>query len=142
MSLPQGPTGPTGMTGRRGLQGTPYGAPGTAFYSTSGRVSFSNQDSSTMTAAVGDYGITYLLRSSDTYITVTLPTSMSSTHVGAFWVFRNTYTETKSLTFSTGEGTPPAIVYNGVSDAQNVNLAPGNAIALIYTGTANNYISF
>ena len=90
MSGKPGHTGPTGATGRKGLQGTPYGAPGTTFYSPTGRVNVTiNADSSTVTFA--NAGGAYSIQASATMPTFSFPTNLTSNEYGTFWTVTNTF---------------------------------------------------
>lgn len=133
MSGNPGHTGHTGSTGRKGLQGTPYGAPGTTFYSPTGRVTTSTVLGGNMTVLTNAYGTTYLLSAVTDPINVTLPSGIGASDYGAFWTFRNTYTNTKVLAFTNTAG----IVYNGDSAATSISLQGGNAITLVFSGSSN-----
>ena len=121
MSGAQGPTGHTGATGRRGLQGTPYGAPGTTFYSPSGRITTSTQSGAVVEPRALDYGIVYLLSGTRNQVTITFPSVMSSDDYGAFWTFRNIDDSVnKILTLTNTSG----VVYNGNSYGDNCSGNP------------------
>jgi len=134
MSGPAGHTGHTGATGRRGLQGTPYGAPGTTFYSPSGRITtsvgggFGNSQVGPRTDA---YGVTWLIGTANG-TDVTLPSTISSNDYGAFWSFRNNQTTSKLLTFANG-----TVQYNGDAAATQITLGSGNSITLVFSGGSN-----
>ena len=137
MSGAPGHTGPTGATGRRGLQGTPYGAPGTAFYSPSGRVPIVKISNATsQTVAPGGYGTTYVV-TDISFNSIVFPESMSAGDVGAFWTFRNN-TSSALLDIALTSG---SIVYNGLSAGVDVRLAAGNSITFVYTGVGTSYIA-
>jgi hypothetical protein len=131
MSGAPGHTGHTGITGRRGLQGTPYGAPGTTFYSTSGRVTTSTKLSD-FTVSTSEYGINYLMTGTSN-ITVTLPSVIDIGDYGAFWTFRNNYSASKTLTLANTAG----VVYSGNSAATSVTIASSNALTLVFSGGSN-----
>lgn len=134
MSGAPGHTGHTGTTGRRGLQGTPYGAPGTTFYSTSGRVTTSAQSGPEVSVQAVGYGITYLLSGSRDAVTITFPSVMSSNDYGAFWTFRNLQdgvNKTLNLVNTAG------VVYNGNSSASNVILGFSNSLTFVFSDGSN-----
>jgi len=134
MSGPAGHTGHTGATGRRGLQGTPYGAPGTTFYSTSGRITTSvggGAGNSQISPRTDAYGVTWLIGTANG-TDVTLPGTTSSNDYGAFWSFRNNQTTSKLLTFTNG-----TVQYNGDAAATQITLGSGNSITLVFSGGSN-----
>ena len=134
MSGPAGHTGHTGATGRRGLQGTPYGAPGTTFYSTSGRITTSvggGAGNSQVSPRTDAYGVTWLIGTAGT-TNVTLPGTISSNDYGAFWSFRNNQTTSKLLVFTNG-----TVQYNGDAAADRLTLGSGNSITLVFSGGSN-----
>lgn len=131
MSGPAGHTGHTGATGRKGLQGTPYGAPGTTFYSTTGRVTTSTKTGD-FAVQTSEYGINYLMTGASD-ITVTLPSTIDLSDYGAFWTFRNNYSANKTLTLANTAG----VVYNGSSAATSVTIVPSNALTLVFSGSSN-----
>lgn len=135
MSGPAGPTGPTGAPGRKGLQGTPYGAPGTTFYSPSGRITTSAKVSD-FTVSTSEYGINYLIMTaSDSNVRVTLPDTISASDYGAFWTLRNNTADTKNLTFANTAG----VLVNGVSVSEQTSMKLGssNALTLVFSGSSN-----
>ena len=134
MSGAQGPRGHTGTTGRKGLQGTPYGAPGTTFYSTSGRITTSvggGAGNSQVSPRTDVYGVTWLIGTAGT-TNVTLPGTISSNDYGAFWSFRNNQTTSKLLVFTNG-----TFQYNGDAAADRLTLGSGNSITLVFSGGSN-----
>ena len=141
MSGPAGHTGHTGATGRRGLQGTPYGAPGTTFYSPSGRITTSvggASGNSQVNPRTDAYGVTWLIGTAN-QTSVTLPSTISSNDYGAFWSFRNNQTTSKLLVFTNG-----TVQYNGNDAATEITLGSGNSITLVFSGgsdTTSTYIA-
>ena len=133
MSGPAGHTGHTGLQGRRGLQGTPYGAPGTTFYSPSGRITVgtSTNGGNTHSPSTSAYGI-YFLMGTGTQ-NVILPSTISSNDYGAFWTFRNNQSSNKSVNFTNTAG----IVCNGNSAATTITIATGNSLTLVFSGGSN-----
>ena len=141
MSGPAGHTGYTGVTGRCGLQGTPYGAPGTSFYSSSGRIPFVanttlSPSSNIYITTPATYGTTYTITTTD-FNQIIFAASMLASDVGVFWTFRNN-TASTLLTISLSNATA---VYNGSSAATSVKLAVGNSITFVYSGTGTSYIA-
>lgn len=128
--MSQGPIGPQGIVGRRGLQGTPYGYPGTAFYSTAGRVPVVNVTSGTsISPATSGYGTLYNIRTAITGITFP---SVPGGDVGAFWTFRNNSGSTLAINLTTGTAT-----YNGDAAATSVQIADGNSLTFVFvSGTS------
>jgi hypothetical protein len=138
MSGAPGHTGHTGTTGRRGLQGTPYGPPGTTFYSPSGRVTLVDTRSSTnVNVAVGEYGALYILNNAeaDNYY-AQLPETMNTADGGAFWTFLNNGLRDVNLNFTNG-----TVSANGEVDGSYMTLAVGNSITIVYTGIGTSYIA-
>lgn len=132
MSGAQGPTGPTGATGRKGLQGTPYGAPGTTFYSPTGRVTTSSR-AEDITAPTSEYGTTYLSTSAFSGITVTLPSVIPQSDYGAFWTFRNTYNNPKNFYFANTAG----ILHKGNSTTTTIQIPGDHSVTLVFSGGSN-----
>jgi hypothetical protein len=133
MSGPAGHTGPTGATGRRGLQGTPYGPPGTSFYSTSGRI----------ITATPDTGGAYINLSTDTFGTVYLLVSGQDTEVvapakveqiGGFWTIRNNTGANRVVNF--GKMSSNGVYYNGTDFAGFVTLGAGNSLTLVISAAS------
>jgi hypothetical protein len=134
MSGKPGHTGHTGATGRRGLQGTPYGAPGTTFYSPSGRITTSvggSSGNSQVSLRTDAYGVTWLIGTATT-TNVTFPSTISSNDYGAFWSFRNNQTTSKLLVFANG-----TVQINGNDTADRLTLGSGNSITLVFSGGSN-----
>jgi hypothetical protein len=139
MSGPAGHTGHTGATGRRGLQGTPYGAPGPSFYSTSGSVTTSNITGAPRPINISNYdghsGWLFNFPGSGGSWPINLPTINSSSYYGVFWTFTNNTTTSNdlTLTFSNTAG----IQYNGLTDATTATLSPNQSVTLIFSGGSN-----
>ena len=97
-----GHTGHTGITGRKGLQGTPYGAPGTTFYSTSGRVNVTpviTRDTGDNTIVFTNAGGVYSILQdmgpqSPKFI---FPNNLTSSEYGTFWTITNGYTNARNI---------------------------------------------
>ena len=143
---PRGPTGPTGMTGRRGLQGFPYGPQGANFFSPEGRfTAYSNSSTNPIVPTTSTYGTTYLVSNgvvgptglasgiSGYSMNVTLPASMSSNDVGAYWIFNANNGYPLQLNLSNGTA-----VYYGVTGTY---VCTSSSIALAYSGTGTSYIA-
>jgi hypothetical protein len=133
MSGAPGHTGHTGTTGRRGLQGTPYGPPGTAFYSPSGRITSSTETGATVNIRTVDYGTFYLLSGSRSTAELIFPTTQSSANYGAFWTVRNIYSASKTLTLTNTGG----VVYNGLDNVTEIVLTPDKSITFVFSGSSN-----
>jgi len=154
MSGAQGPRGHTGATGRKGLQGTPYGAPGTTFYSTSGRVNVitvvgtgAGTNALTLTTA----GDLYAIQSQIAYPTFTFPSNLTSNQYGTFWTITNQYTtEDQKISITSGilNLTISGSVLNcpqGTGVTIDVGLAPGQSITFVFfagSGATAEYIAF
>jgi len=139
MSGAPGHTGPTGATGRRGLQGTPYGAPGTTFYSTAGRITTQSGTSGggvNIQPTTSAYGVTWLMGSGDPIIT--LPSTISASDYGAFWRFRNNQTSKKTMTFNNTAG----ILYNGDPAATSFDIQPGTTVTLVFSGGSDSSATY
>lgn len=134
MSGPAGHTGHTGATGRKGLQGTPYGAPGTSFYSPSGRVITSVGDTSgtAFNLSTDSFGTIYLV-TSGTDAEVAAP-RVDSTHIGGFWTIRNNTGANRVINF--GKMSSNGVYYNGNDYAGFVTLADGNSLTLVITAAS------
>ena len=97
-----GHTGHTGITGRKGLQGTPYGAPGTTFYSTSGRVNVTpviTRDTGNNTIVFTNAGGVYsILQDMGPGIPQFIfPNTLTSGEYGTFWTITNGYTNARNI---------------------------------------------
>ena len=97
MSGNPGHTGHTGATGRKGLQGTPYGAPGTTFYSSTGRVDAFDiidagvgQNSILLTTAGDVYRCDSVMFVPPEFV---FPSNLTSDHYGTFWTITNGLTD-------------------------------------------------
>jgi hypothetical protein len=152
MSGAQGPQGHTGTTGRKGLQGTPYGAPGTTFYSTSGRVNIlsvqpggQGNNEASLIHAGSVFNITQTSGSPPVF---TFPIDLTSDQYGAYWTLTNT-TGAQELTINI-QGlyklTIPGSVLTVAAGRQIVlSLHAEHSITFVYvagsTGTAE-FIAF
>ena len=158
MSGKPGHTGHTGTTGRKGLQGTPYGAPGTTFYSTSGRVNVTAANDPYIygttpvifTEAGGLYAIQSSTNGTPQFV---FPSTLTSDQYGTFWTITNQYTdEAQRIYINSGiyRLTIPGGKIN-CPQGQNPNvyidlgLAPGQSISFVFfagSNTTAEYIAF
>jgi len=155
MSGAQGPRGHTGATGRKGLQGTPYGAPGTTFYSTSGRVNVITviAQPGTNALALTTAGDLYAIQSEITSPTFTFPSNLTSNEYGTFWTITNQYT-TGDQKISITSGIFKLTISGSVLTCQqnqnpnfyiDLGLAPGQSITFVFfagSGATAEYIAF
>lgn len=130
-----GPQGVTGVTGRKGQQGTPYGPTGSSMFGAQGRVLYSIPTSTTITVSTSTYGTTYVIGSAYLTTNITLPASMSSGDVGAFWTFQNN--TSGNLTIALTNGTAS---YRGNPSATTIYIGQYSGFVLVYSGTGTSYI--
>lgn len=154
MSGAQGPRGHTGTTGRKGLQGTPYGAPGTTFYSTSGRVNVITVvggQVGTNALALTTAGDLYAIQSETVLPTFTFPSNLTSDQYGTFWTITNQYiTGDQKISITSGilNLTISGSVLNcpqGQGLSIDVGLSPGQSITFVFfagSGATAEYIAF
>jgi len=151
MSGPAGPTGPTGITGRRGLQGTPYGAPGTTFYSPSGRVPEVNSvTSQTYVPSLGtNSGSMYCITSAINDPIIYLPGSLTSDQYGSFWIITNSgggdgqRIFLRGLTQLTLSGV--VLTMNPIGQYISIYMSAGETITFVFvggSGSSTTYIAF
>ena len=152
-----GHTGHTGITGRKGLQGTPYGAPGTTFYSTSGRVNVTpvlTRDQGDNTIVLTNAGGVYTILNdmgvnNPQFI---FPSTLTSDQYGTFWTITNGYTTGFSININSGifKLTVPGTVITclqGVGETNfiRMSLNAGQSITFVFfagSTTTAEYIAF
>jgi hypothetical protein len=152
MSGAQGPQGHTGTTGRKGLQGTPYGAPGTAFYSTSGRVdvilAFPGGGSVNEVSLIRAGSVFNNTQTSGSPPVFTFPIDLTTDQFGTYWTLTNTV-GAQELTINI-QGMykltiPGAVLTVGADQRIVLSLYAGHSITFVYVagsaGTAE-YIAF
>jgi hypothetical protein len=147
-----GPQGHTGTTGRKGLQGTPYGAPGTTFYSTTGRVDVTDASGGAITIPLTNAGGLYTIQTAG-QPSFRFPSDLTSGEYGTFWTITNGYISMEQriiisegifkltipgsvLTCPQGENPQPSI---------DLGLAPGQSITFVFfagSGATAEYIAF
>jgi hypothetical protein len=152
MSGDPGHTGPTGTTGRKGLQGPPYGAPGTTFYSTSGRVTLTevlpggagNNDALLINAGV----VLNMTQLGGDPPLFTFPIDLTTDQFGTYWTITNTIAPNEQnikirnmykLTI------PGAVLTVGAGQQIDLSVYRGHSITFVYVagsaGTAE-FIAF
>jgi hypothetical protein len=152
MSGDPGPQGHTGATGRKGLQGTPYGAPGTTFYSPSGRVVVlgveaggAGNNEATLIRAGSVFNITQVAGNPPLFV---FPIDLTTDQFGTYWTLTNTIGANEQnikiqnmykLTI------PGAVLTVGVGQQIDLSVYRGHSITFVYVagsaGTAE-YIAF
>ena len=148
-----GHTGHTGATGRRGLQGTPYGAPGTTFYSTSGRVNVSElPDNPTIyDLTLANVGSVYTF--GGTFYSyppsIGFPTNLTSDEYGAYWTITNTTANTgQEITIGRGIyklTVAGAVLTVGVGEIIRLATTQGSSTTFVFvagSGSSAEYIAF
>lgn len=153
MSGAQGPRGHTGTTGRKGLQGTPYGAPGTTFYSTTGRVNVTILDGNVQSAQFIDAGGLYTLQQNAIVPQLSFPSNLTSDQYGTFWTVTNGNTQLNQRMYIQSGIYKLTIPGSVLTCQQNQNpnyyidlgLAPGQSITFVFfagSGSSAEYIAF
>ena len=152
-----GHTGHTGIKGRKGLQGTPYGAPGTTFYSTSGRVNVTP----VLTRDQGDNNIVFA-NAGGVYTILNdmgvnnpifnFPTNLTSDQYGTFWTITNGFTTAFNINIKSGINkltVPGAVITcaQGVGETNfiQMSLNVGQSITFVFfagSTTTAEYIAF
>lgn len=147
-----GPQGPTGITGRKGLQGTPYGAPGTTFYSTTGRVNVTTTSGGSFDVLLTNAGGLYTIQTAG-QPSFRFPTNLTSDEYGTFWTITNGYiTQEQKIDIISGifKLTIPGSVLTCPQNQNpnqyiNLGLAPGQSITFVFfagSGSSAEYIAF
>ena len=152
MSGAQGPQGHTGTTGRKGLQGTPYGAPGTTVYSTSGRVDLrsvqaggAGNNEASLIRAGGVFNITQIGGSPPVFV---FPNNLTTDQFGTYWTLTNTIGAAERTINIQGMyklTVPGAVLTVGVGQQIVLSIYVGHSITFVYVagsaGTAE-FIAF
>jgi hypothetical protein len=152
MSGAQGPQGHTGTTGRKGLQGTPYGAPGTTFYSTSGRAVVrdvqaggTGNNEASLIRAGSVFNITQTSGNPPVFV---FPIDLTTDQFGTYWTLTNTIGSAELTIIIQGMyklTIPGAVLTVGVGQQIVLNLYVGHSITFVYVagsaGTAE-FIAF
>lgn len=153
MSGAQGPRGHTGTTGRKGLQGTPYGAPGTTFYSTTGRVNVTILDGNPQSAQFINAGGLYTLQQDAITPQLSFPSNLTSDQYGTFWTVTNGNTQLNQR-ININSGIYKLTIPGSVLTCQqnqipnfyiDLGLAPGVSITFVFvagSGSTAEYIAF
>lgn len=152
MSGAQGPQGHTGTTGRKGLQGTPYGAPGTTFYSTSGRAVVrdvqaggTGNNEASLIRAGSVFNITQTSGNPPVFV---FPIDLTTDQFGTYWTLTNTIGSAELTIIIQGMyklTIPGAVLTVGVGQQIVLKLYVGHSITFVYVagsaGTAE-FIAF
>lgn len=150
MSGPAGPTGHRGIVGRKGLQGTPYGAPGTTFYSTTGTVPVTIMTSGGPPGGSVTYlnagGVYNVQGTGNTAPNINFPTNLSTDQYGTFWTITNTTGQADQLiTIQAGvyKLTLPEAVLTR-SDGQEIALFiyPAQSVTFVFVAGSNTTAEF